>query len=92
MAIKKIPMRMCKGCGEMKQKRELLRIVKSPQGDISLDPTGKKAGRGVYICKDTECLKKARKARRFEKEFKCAISDTVYEEMENELGEITKAT
>lgn len=57
MKTKKIPMRMCLGCGEMKPKRELIRVVKSKEGDISLDLTGKKSGRGAYICKSVECLK-----------------------------------
>ena len=79
-------MRMCLGCNESKPKRELIRVVKSPEGEISLDFTGKKAGRGAYICKDIECLKKARKSRRFEKSFSCKIEDNVYEVMENELS------
>lgn len=86
MKTKKIPMRMCLGCNESKPKRELIRVVKSPEGEISLDFTGKKAGRGAYICKDIECLKKARKSRRFEKSFSCKIEDNVYEVMENELS------
>ena len=67
MKTKKIPMRMCLGCGEMKPKRELIRVVKSKEGDISLDLTGKKSGRGAYICKSVECFEKARKARKFER-------------------------
>lgn len=78
---------MCLGCGEMKPKRELVRVVKSKEGEISLDLTGRKAGRGAYICKDTECLRKARKARRFEKSFECRIDDSVYDSMEAELDE-----
>ncbi len=85
MPQKKIPMRMCKGCSEMKPKRELIRVVKSPEGEISIDLTGKKSGRGVYVCKSLECLKKARKSRRFEKDFQCRIEDEIYEVMENEL-------
>ncbi len=84
-AVKKIPMRMCLGCGEMKPKKELIRAVKAPDGTISLDLTGKKSGRGAYICRSTECLSKARKARRFEKAFSCRISDEVYDGMEREL-------
>ena len=61
MKPKKIPMRMCLGCGENKPKRELVRVVKSPEGEISLDLTGKKSGRGAYICRNAECLIKARK-------------------------------
>ena len=85
MKPKKIPMRMCLGCGEMKPKKELIRIVKSAEGDISLDFTGKKNGRGAYVCRSAECLEKARKAKRFEKAFSCAIPDGVFERMEDEL-------
>ena len=85
MKPKKIPMRMCLGCGENKPKRELVRVVKSPEGEISLDLTGKKSGRGAYICRNAECLLKARKSRRVEKSFSCRIDDSVYEVMENEL-------
>ena len=86
MKPKKIPMRMCLGCNEMKPKMELIRVVKSPEGDISLDFKGKAAGRGAYICRSTECLEKARKARRFEKSFSCRIEESVYEVMMDELG------
>ncbi len=86
MKPKKIPMRMCLGCNEMKPKKELIRVVKSPEGEISLDFKGKAAGRGAYICRSAECLEKARKARRFEKSFSCKIDDSVYEVMINELG------
>lgn len=85
MKMKKIPMRMCLGCGEMKPKKELVRVVKPKEGDISLDLTGKKAGRGAYICRSAECLAKARKARRLEKSFSCKISDEIYDSMEEEL-------
>lgn len=85
--VKKIPMRMCLGCGEMKPKKELIRAVKSPDGEVSLDLTGKKSGRGAYICRDINCLKLARKAKRFEKSFECRISDEVYDTMERELNE-----
>lgn len=78
-------MRMCLGCGEMKPKKELIRVVKSNDGDISIDLSGKKSGRGAYICRSAECFEKARKARRFEKNFSCMISDEVYEHMESEL-------
>ena len=86
MKPKKIPMRMCLGYNEMKPKKELIRVVKSPEGDISLDFKGKAAGRGAYICRSTECLEKARKARRFEKSFSCRIEESVYEVMMDELG------
>lgn len=84
-------MRMCLGCGEMKPKKELIRAVKSPEGEISIDLTGKKAGRGAYICKSTECFAKARKARKLERTFSCKISDEVYDEMEKELRENEQA-
>ena len=87
MKTKKIPMRMCLGCGEMKPKRELIRVVKSKEGDISLDLTGKKSGRGAYICKSVECFEKARKARKFERSFSCMISEDIYNSMEGELRE-----
>lgn len=87
MKTKKIPMRMCLGCGEMKPKRELIRVVKSKEGDISLDFTGKKSGRGAYICKSVECFEKARKARKFERSFSCMISEDIYNSMEGELRE-----
>ncbi|MCQ2469461.1 MAG: YlxR family protein [Ruminococcus sp.] len=85
MKPKKLPLRMCLGCNEMKPKKELIRVVKSPEGEISLDFTGKKSGRGAYICHNAECLRLARKARRFEKSFSCKIEESVYEVMENEL-------
>ena len=85
MKTKKIPMRMCLGCGEMKPKRELIRVVKSKEGDISLDLTGKRSGRGAYICKSVECFEKARKARKFERSFSCMISEDIYNSMEGEL-------
>ena len=87
MKTKKIPMRMCLGCGEMKPKRERIRVVKSKEGDISLDLTGKKSGRGAYICKSVECFEKARKARKFERSFSCMISEDIYNSMEGELRE-----
>lgn len=86
-AVKKIPMRMCLGCGEMKPKKELVRVVKTPEDEIFLDITGKKSGRGAYICPNAQCLAKARKARRMEKNFACRISDEVYDSLERELNE-----
>ena len=85
MQMRKVPMRMCTGCGQMKPKRVLVRVVKSQDGEIALDLTGKKAGRGAYVCRDIECLQKARKARRLEKAFSCRIPDEVYDRMEEEL-------
>ena len=85
MQPKKIPMRKCTGCGEMKPKKELVRVVKSPEGEISLDLTGKKNGRGAYVCKDAACLKKAQKAKRIERAFDCAIPNEIFQKMEQEL-------
>jgi predicted RNA-binding protein YlxR (DUF448 family) len=86
MQQKKIPLRKCTGCGEMKPKKELVRVVKTPESDIVLDLTGRVNGRGAYICHSAECLKKARKSRRIEKSFQCAIPDEVYDLMEEELN------
>lgn len=85
MKEKKLPLRMCTGCGEHKPKRELIRVVKSPEGEISLDPVGRKPGRGAYICPRLDCLQKARKSKRLERAFSCQIPDDVYDAMEKEL-------
>lgn len=90
MQQRKTPMRKCLGCNEMKPKKELLRVVKSPEGEISLDFVGKKNGRGAYICRSTECYEKARKSRRFEKTFSCKIEESVYEVMADELRSETE--
>ena len=82
---KKIPMRQCLGCNEHKPKNELLRVVRGPEGDISLDFTGKKSGRGAYICRDVKCLKKAVKSHRIDRNLECSVPDEVYEKMEREL-------
>lgn len=85
MREKKVPLRKCSGCGEMKPKKELIRVVRSPEGEISLDLTGRKAGRGAYICHSIDCLKTARKAKRLERSFACAIPPEIYDRMEEEL-------
>lgn len=85
MQQKRIPLRKCTGCGEMKPKKELVRIVKDPEGAISLDRTGKKAGRGAYICPEEACLAAAKKARRLEKAFSCQIPNAVYTQLEEAL-------
>ncbi len=84
---KKIPQRLCTGCGEMKPKKELVRVVKPKDGEVALDLTGRANGRGAYICKSLSCLQAARKARRFEKAFSCKIPDEVYERMEEALSD-----
>lgn len=83
--VRKIPMRQCRGCNEHKPKSELLRVVRSPEGEISLDFTGKKNGRGAYVCRKVACLKKARKANRLERELGVEIPEEVYESLEREL-------
>ena len=85
MKTRKIPLRKCTGCGEMKPKKELVRVVKSPEGEVSIDLNGKKPGRGAYVCPSLSCLQAARKARRLEKGFACRIPDEVYDQMEEEL-------
>lgn len=84
---KKVPMRQCVGCGEMKGKREMMRVLRTPEGDIVLDTTGKKNGRGAYLCKDPDCLKKAEKNRGLERSFKIKIPEEVYRNLEREFGE-----
>jgi len=85
MVKKKIPVRHCLGCNEGKPKKELIRVVKTAQGEFFIDSTGKKNGRGAYICPNAECFKKARRAGRFERAFGCAIPDEIYEALEKEL-------
>ncbi len=85
MQNKKIPMRKCTGCGEMKPKKELVRVVKSPEGEISLDLTGKKNGRGAYVCKNAACLKKAQKSKRIDRAFECTIPDGIYDKLSEEM-------
>ena len=84
---KKIPMRQCVGCREMKNKRDLIRVVRSPEGTISLDFKGKLPGRGAYVCPDPACLAKARKSRALERAFETAIPAEVYDQLEQQMGE-----
>ena len=81
---KKIPMRMCLGCREMKPKKELTRVVKSPEGEVSLDFTGKKPGRGAYVCPDANCLKRIVKSNAFARAFKTQIPKELFEELQNQ--------
>lgn len=83
---KKIPMRMCLSCHEMKPKREMARIVRSPEGVISLDRVGRAPGRGAYICHDPECLKKAMKANLLSRAFECQVDKEVYDQLMQQLG------
>ena len=82
---RKLPTRRCVGCGEHFPKSNLIRVVRSPEGEISLDTSGKKSGRGAYLCHDVKCLRKARKARRLEQNLECTIPDEIYEALEAEL-------
>lgn len=83
---RKIPERQCLGCNEHKPKREMLRVVRDPEGNVSLDFSGKKSGRGAYVCWDVKCLKKARRSRRIERSLDCVIPEEVWDEMEQELA------
>ena len=91
MRPKKTPMRQCAGCGQMKPKKELVRLVRAPQKEegqppeVTLDLTGKKPGRGAYLCRDAQCLKQARKNRRLERAFSCKLPEEVYARLEEEL-------
>lgn len=83
--VRKIPMRQCMGCNEHKPKQELLRVVRSPEGEISLDFTGKKNGRGAYLCRDVKCLRRARKSHRIDRVLETEIPEEVYDRMEREM-------
>ena len=86
----KIPMRQCTGCREMKSKKEMIRVIKTAEGEILLDATGRKNGRGAYLCPSMECFKKAVKGRGLERSFKMAIPREVYETLEKEMEEIDR--
>lgn len=87
-AGKKQPQRQCIGCGEMKSKKEMIRILKTPEGTFLLDATGRKNGRGAYLCPSMECLKKAVKGRSLERSFKMPIPKEVYEALEKEMEQL----
>ncbi|MBZ4654474.1 MAG: nucleic acid-binding protein [Peptococcaceae bacterium] len=86
MRTKKVPLRMCVGCQEMKPKKELIRIVRTPESEIILDSTGKKSGRGAYLCPQKECLEKALKAKRLEKNLELPISEDIINRLKVGLG------
>ena len=92
MKPKKIPMRMCVGCREMKPKKELLRVVRSPAGEISFDLTGRKPGRGAYVCHSSECLLRAIKQKQLERTFSAPISDEVRDALTEQIADIPKET
>ena len=83
---RKIPTRRCTGCGEHFPKNTLIRVLRTPTGEVVLDLTGKKSGRGAYICKSLSCFKKARKSKRIESSLECTIPEEIYEKMEEELA------
>lgn len=86
--VKKIPMRKCVGCGEMKNKKEMLRVLKTPENVVVLDDTGRKNGRGAYLCFEKECLEKAVKNRGLERSLKIAISPDIYESLKKEFDKL----
>ncbi|MBQ9299883.1 MAG: YlxR family protein [Clostridia bacterium] len=88
MKQRKIPLRMCVGCREMKPKRELLRVVRSPEGEISFDLTGRKPGRGAYVCRSAECLSQAIKKKQLERAFSAAISDAVRDSLMGQIADL----
>ena len=90
MTNKKVPMRQCVGCAEMKAKKDLLRVIKTPEEDIVLDTTGRKNGRGAYICASMECLKTARQRKGLERSLKVAIPVEVYDNLEMEMSKVAK--
>ncbi len=85
MKQRKIPLRKCTGCQEMKNKKELIRIVRNENGEFSIDATGKKSGRGAYICKNLDCLERAHKSKGLEHSFKSPVPKEVYEKLKGEL-------
>ncbi|AWI04000.1 RNase P modulator RnpM [Clostridium drakei] len=85
MKMKKMPQRMCTGCMEMKPKKELIRVVKSKEDEVTVDLTGKKNGRGAYICKSIECLEKAFKSKKLEKNLETKISEEIYNRLKEEI-------
>ena len=88
MKEKRIPLRKCVGCGQMKPKAELIRVVRDSAGGVSLDPSGKKPGRGAYICLQGDCLTQARKARRLEKAFSAPVAPEIYDALEVSLSKL----
>lgn len=86
MKRRKIPLRKCTGCQEMKEKKQLVRIVKNDAGEFSLDYTGKKPGRGAYVCSDVNCLEKAHKQKGLERSFSCVVPAEIYESLKKELN------
>ena len=91
MKPKKIPMRMCVGCREMKEKRDLIRIVRTPEGDAVLDPTGKKSGRGAYVCRRAECLQRALRQKQLERQLEIKLTQDITEALTGEMEKLSAA-
>lgn len=87
MKVKKVPLRMCTGCMEMKPKKELIRVVRNSEGEVSVDLTGKKSGRGAYICKSKECLEKAFKTKRLSRNLDIPISEDIFNILKDEIND-----
>lgn len=85
MKPKKIPMRMCVGCREMQEKKDLIRVVRTPEGEVALDFTGKKSGRGAYVCRQTECLRRAIKQKQLERQLQTTLSEDILEKLTEEM-------
>ena len=92
MKPKKIPLRMCVGCRESKPKRELIRVVRAPDGTLSMDPVGKKPGRGAYVCRQEACLTRAIKQKQLERTFSSPISDEIRDALAAQIKDIPKET
>lgn len=90
--MKKVPLRQCVGCREMMPKKELLRVIRTPEDEVLLDPTGKKNGRGAYLCFRGECLRKARKSKGLERSLKASIPEAVYDKLEKEMESLETGT
>ena len=88
---RKIPMRMCVGCREMKPKKELIRAVRSPEGEVSLDPSGKKAGRGAYVCFNAECLKRALKQKQLDRALEAHLDEAANQQLTDTMQQLLKA-
>ena len=89
MKPKKIPMRMCVGCREMKEKRELIRIVRTPEGEAVLDPTGKRSGRGAYVCRQAECLKRAIRQKQLERQLEITLTPEIIDMLTTEMERLS---
>ena len=88
MSVKKIPLRQCIGCGEMKSKKEMIRVLKTAEDEIILDATGRKNGRGAYLCPSMECLKMARKKKGLDRSFRMTVPEEIYDQLEKEMEKL----